>query len=47
MDIRSQAFERQRACAVYSVIHRFGLSGSIDAQKNDLRLLRSDSEGVV
>src|SRR5215471_13205690 len=47
MDIRSQAFKRQRACAVYSVTHMFGSCGWIGAQKNDLRLLRTGSEGVV
>src|SRR5215472_7684619 len=33
MDIRSRAFERQRACAVYSVTHRFGSCGWTGAQK--------------
>jgi hypothetical protein len=47
MDIRSRAFERQRACAVYSVTHMFGSCGWIGAQKNDLQLLRTGSEGVV
>ena len=47
MDIRSRAFERQRACAVYLVTHRFGSCGWIGAQKNDLQLLRTNSEGVV
>jgi hypothetical protein len=40
MDIRSRAFERQRACAVYSVTHMFASCGWIGAQKNQER--RSD-----
>ena len=40
-------FERERPYAAYSVIRMCGSSGSIGAQKNGLRLLRSGPDGLV